>query len=133
MRRLEDQRVRVPQALRHLFLLLHAYTLAKRLARRGEHEGAARMLLRVACSALRFLRTRWPCSRVIECQRADLHERIRVRERAAGAPCVVHWLVSPASTLCFLGIGTVLLSQIQFLAGGYGKLSLVGYFLSPSE
>ncbi|KAG5183361.1 hypothetical protein JKP88DRAFT_245240 [Tribonema minus] len=38
------------------FLLLHSYTLARRLAQRGdsEHEGAARMLLRVARSASRF-------------------------------------------------------------------------------
>ncbi|KAG5174967.1 hypothetical protein JKP88DRAFT_250490 [Tribonema minus] len=83
VRRLEDQRMRVPQALRHPFLLLHSYTLAnlKRLARRGEHEGAARMLLRVARSASRF-----PAHTV-----AALTSQVpRVRERAAGAPAHCH-------------------------------------------
>ncbi|KAG5178719.1 hypothetical protein JKP88DRAFT_137309, partial [Tribonema minus] len=76
IRRLEDQRARVPSALWRPLLLLHSYTLAKHIARRGEHEGAACMLLRVACSMLRFpahtVSVLTSC--VIECQRAGLRE-----------------------------------------------------------
>ena len=48
--KLREQKVHVPQALRHPFVLLHSYVLAGKLARRGEQDLAARMLLRVAKS-----------------------------------------------------------------------------------
>jgi WD repeat-containing protein 19 len=74
IRQLEDQRAHVPQALRRSFVLLHSYTLVKRLAKRGDHEGAARMLLRVAKSISKFPTHTVPVltSTVIECQRAGL-------------------------------------------------------------
>lgn len=46
IQQLENQRVRVPQSLRQNFVLLHSYTLVKKLVKRDDHEGAARMLIR---------------------------------------------------------------------------------------
>ncbi|CAM9233510.1 unnamed protein product [Chrysoparadoxa australica] len=74
IRQLEDQGVRVPQSLRRSFVLLHSYTLGKLLVKRGDHAGAARMLLRVAKSISKFPSHIVPIltSTVIECQRAGL-------------------------------------------------------------
>ncbi|CAM9457863.1 unnamed protein product [Phaeothamnion confervicola] len=76
IRELENQGARVPQVLRKSFVLLHSYVVAKQLARRGDHEGAARMLLRVANSISRFPSHTVPIltSAVIECQRAGLKD-----------------------------------------------------------
>jgi len=64
----------VPSAARRGFALLHSYALVKKLARRGDHLGAARLLLRVAASVSKFPAHMVPIltSTVIECQRAGL-------------------------------------------------------------
>jgi WD repeat-containing protein 19 len=74
VRQLEDHKARVPQALRASFVLLHSYMLVKMLVKREDHEGAARMLLRVAKNISRFPAhiVRILTSTVIECQRAGL-------------------------------------------------------------
>jgi WD repeat-containing protein 19 len=74
IKQLESQRVRVPRALRSNFVLLHSYMLVKSLARREDHEGAARMLLRVAKNVSKFPSHVVPIltSTVVECQRAGL-------------------------------------------------------------
>lgn len=54
IRQLEAQKARVPQSLRASFVLLHSYSLVKILVKREDHEGAARMLLRVAKNISRF-------------------------------------------------------------------------------
>lgn len=71
---LHDQGVHVPQSLRQSFILLHSYLLARRLVRRDNHEGAARMLLRVAKNISRFPAHVTPIltSTVIECHRVGL-------------------------------------------------------------
>ncbi|CAM9696622.1 unnamed protein product [Ectocarpus sp. 12 AP-2014] len=74
IRQLEDQGIHIPQSLRRSFVLLHSYILVKKMVRRGDHEGAARMLLRVARSISRFPTHIVPVltSTVIECQRSGL-------------------------------------------------------------
>lgn len=74
IRKLEDDGVRVPLQLRSLFVLLHSYLLAKRLAKKGDHQNAARMLLRVAENISKFPTSTVPIltSTVIECHRAGL-------------------------------------------------------------
>jgi WD repeat-containing protein 19 len=74
IRKLEDDGVRVPLQLRSLFVLLHSYLLAKRLAKKGDHQNAARMLLRVAENISKFPTSTVPIltSTVIECYRAGL-------------------------------------------------------------
>lgn len=64
----------VPEELRRRLLLLHSYVLVKRLVKRGDHAGAARMLMRVANSVSRFPKhvVQILMSAVIECQRAGL-------------------------------------------------------------
>ena len=71
---LEEHKVRVPQSLRRPFTLLHSYMLVKKLVRRDDHAGAARMLLRVAVSISKFPSHKVPIltSTVIECTRAGL-------------------------------------------------------------
>merc|ERR1711988_1607974 len=73
-RELEIQRIRVPQALRRPFVLLHSYMLVKKLVKQGDHHGASRMLLRVAKNISKFPSHVVPIltSTVIECQRAGL-------------------------------------------------------------
>ncbi|KAH8074262.1 hypothetical protein JL721_1813 [Aureococcus anophagefferens] len=51
---LEAQEVHVPQNLRKPFILLHSYLLVKKLIKAGDHDAAARMLLRVAKSISKF-------------------------------------------------------------------------------
>ena len=46
--------VRVPSFLRRTFTLLHSYMLVKKLVKRGDHQGAARMLLRISDSISKF-------------------------------------------------------------------------------
>jgi WD repeat-containing protein 19 len=73
-RSLEDAGIKVPLQLRQIFVLLHSYMLVKNLVKRGNHLGAARLLLRVAQSASKFPLHIVPIltSTVIECQRAGL-------------------------------------------------------------
>ena len=74
IRQLEDQKAHVPQSLRASFVILHSYILVKILVKHEDHEGAARMLLRVAKNISRFPShtVRILTSVVIECQRAGL-------------------------------------------------------------
>jgi WD repeat-containing protein 19 len=64
----------VPADLRKLLALLHAYTLVKRLVAGGEHEGAARMISRVARNVSRFpaQATTILTSAVVCCQRGGM-------------------------------------------------------------
>ena len=72
IRQLQDQKVRVPQSLRRPFTLLHSYILVKKLIKHQNHEGAARMLLRVAKNISKFPNHKVPIltSTVIESFRA---------------------------------------------------------------
>lgn len=74
IRQLEDEGIKVSLQLRSHFVLLHSYTLVKRLVKSGDHNGAARMLLRVAQNVSKFPKHVVPIltSTVIECQRAGL-------------------------------------------------------------
>jgi WD repeat-containing protein 19 len=74
--KLREQKVHVPQALRHPFVLLHSYVLAGKLARRGEQDLAARMLLRVAKSISKFPAHVVPIltSVVVACTKAGLKQ-----------------------------------------------------------
>jgi WD repeat-containing protein 19 len=74
IKQLEEHKVRVPQSLRRPFTLLHSYMLVKKLVKRGDHAGAARMLLRVAVSISKFPSHKVPIltSTVIECTKAGL-------------------------------------------------------------
>jgi WD repeat-containing protein 19 len=73
-RELQEQGIRVPQALRRALLLLHSYVLVKKRVRCADHEGAARMLIRVARNISKFPSHHVPIltSTVIECHRAGL-------------------------------------------------------------
>jgi WD repeat-containing protein 19 len=73
-RELEIQKIRVPQALRRALLLLHSYILVRKLVKQGDHQGAARMLLRVAKNISKFPSHVVPIltSTVITCTRAGL-------------------------------------------------------------
>ena len=72
--KLREQKVHVPQALRHPFVLLHSYVLVKKLSKRGEQDLAARMLLRVAQSISKFPAHVVPIltSVVVACTKAGL-------------------------------------------------------------
>ena len=74
IRKLEDDNIKVPSLLRSQFVLLHSYLIVKRLVKKGDHTGAARMLLRVAASVSKFPQHLVPIltSTVVECQRAGL-------------------------------------------------------------
>ncbi len=73
-RDLQRSRIPVPDELRRSLLLLHSYIIVKKLMGSGDHNGAARMLMRVAQSISRFPLHVVPLltSTVIECQRAGL-------------------------------------------------------------
>ena len=73
-RELEQRNIRVPQALRQTFLLLHSYLLVKRRVKVDDHAGAARLLSRVAKNISKFPSHTVPIltSAVIECQRGGL-------------------------------------------------------------
>jgi len=66
----------VPQTLRQMFVVLHSYQLVKKLAKRGDHEGTARLLLRVAKHISKFPKhqVRILISTVMECQKSGLKE-----------------------------------------------------------
>jgi WD repeat-containing protein 19 len=66
--------VGVPLALVRTLALLHSYLLVKKLVRLENHDGAARMMVRVAASISRFPAHVVPIltSTVIECQRAGM-------------------------------------------------------------
>jgi WD repeat-containing protein 19 len=68
------ERLPIPADLRRNLVLLHSYTLAKKMSAKKEHEMAARMLIRVAKSISKFPAHIVPIltSTVIECQRAGL-------------------------------------------------------------
>eukprot|EP00873_Tetraselmis_striata_P029142 jgi/Tetstr1/449406/TSEL_036501.t1 len=71
-RELQRQKKRTPAELTRSLMLLHSYILVKILARSGDHQGAARMLMRVARNISKFPEHVVPIltSTVIECQRA---------------------------------------------------------------
>ena len=71
---LEAQEVKVSSTLRSAFLLLHSYTLVKKLVKRGDHLNAAHMLIRVADNISKFPLHTVPIltSAVIECQRSGM-------------------------------------------------------------
>lgn len=73
-RDLDAHSIKVPQDLRRQLLLLHSYILVKKLVKLGDHDSAARMLVRVAKSISKFPSHVVPIltSTVIECQRANL-------------------------------------------------------------
>ena len=64
----------VPQQLRQMFVVLHSYQLVKKLAKRGDHEGTARLLLRVVKNISKFPKhqVRILISTIIECQKSGL-------------------------------------------------------------
>jgi WD repeat-containing protein 19 len=74
VRDLEAARAHVPSAIVSALVSLHSYTLVRRLVKAEEHEGAARMALRVARAISTFPAHVVPIltSTVIECQRAGL-------------------------------------------------------------
>jgi hypothetical protein len=74
IRQLEDAGMKVSLQLRQSFVLLHSYMLVKNLVKRGDHDGAARLLLRIAQSVSKFPlhMVQLLTSTVIECQRAGL-------------------------------------------------------------
>lgn len=68
------EKLPIPNELRRNLVLLHSYTLAKKMSARKDHEAAARMLIRVAKNISKFPAHVVPIltSTVIECQRAGL-------------------------------------------------------------
>jgi WD repeat-containing protein 19 len=73
---LEVRDTHVPQTLRQMFVVLHSYQLVKKLAKRGDHEGTARLLLRVAKHISKFPKhqVRILISTIIECQKSGLKD-----------------------------------------------------------
>ncbi|KAK9850776.1 hypothetical protein WJX84_006318 [Apatococcus fuscideae] len=71
---LHDQEEAVPKELEQALACIHSYLLVKRLVRRDDHQGAARMLIRVSADILHFPKHVVPIltSTVMECQRAGL-------------------------------------------------------------
>ena len=71
---LEVRDTYVSQTLRGMFVVLHSYQLVKKLAKRGDHEGTARLLLRVAKHISKFPKhqVRILISTIIECQKSGL-------------------------------------------------------------
>lgn len=71
---LREHGIKIPSEMRHSLMLLHSYILVKLHVKRGDHDKAARLLLRVASNISKFpshivaLLT----STVIECQRSGL-------------------------------------------------------------
>ena len=71
---LEVRNIPVPQKLRQMFVLYHSYRLAKIVARTGDHESTARLLLRVVKQAKKFPFHNFSIfiSSIIECQKSGL-------------------------------------------------------------
>ena len=67
--------VPVPRKLQEMFVLFHSYHLAKIFAKRGDHYGAARMLLRVSQHISKFPKHQVQIliSTIIECQKCGHH------------------------------------------------------------
>lgn len=76
IRHLEDAGMKVSLQLRQSFVLLHSYLLIKSLIKRGDHNTAARLLLRVIQSVSKFPLHVVPLltTTVVECQRAGLKD-----------------------------------------------------------
>jgi WD repeat-containing protein 19 len=51
---LQDQKIRIPQALSQALLVVHSYLIAKEWVKLGDHEVASRLLSRVAKNASKF-------------------------------------------------------------------------------
>lgn len=68
------QKIPVPQELSKNLLLVHSYTLVKKMVKAKNHKAAARMLIRVAKSISKFPNhiVQILTSTVVECQRAGL-------------------------------------------------------------
>jgi len=73
-RDLDSGNIPVPRELEETLMLLHSYILVKVLVKQGDHEAAARMLIRAAKNISKFPKHLVPIltSTVIECQRANL-------------------------------------------------------------
>jgi WD repeat-containing protein 19 len=73
---LRSHHVSIPQKLRRTLLLLHSYVIVKPLMKSGDHESAARMLLRVAKNISKFQQHIVPILTltVVESHRAGLKE-----------------------------------------------------------
>jgi WD repeat-containing protein 19 len=71
---LESHSLPIPEELRRNLLILHSYRLAKIMSQKGDHDSAARMLIRVSKNISKFPTHTVPIltSTVIECQRAGL-------------------------------------------------------------
>ena len=71
---LDAVNIKVPLSLARSLLLLHSYTLVKKLIKGQDHDGAARMLIRVSNNISKFPSSAVPIltSTVIECHRAKL-------------------------------------------------------------
>jgi WD repeat-containing protein 19 len=84
--------VKVPRSLVSTLELLHSYLLGKRLVRQGDHEGAARVLLRCVGDLSKFSTNATPLltTTVIECHRSGLkrtayeHARILMGDEYKG-------------------------------------------------
>ena len=74
---LDNKNVPVPKKLREMFVLFHTYRLAKKIARRGDHESTARLLLRIVKHAQQFPNHHFfiIVSTIIECQKSGLKVR----------------------------------------------------------
>lgn len=72
---LQDQRIRIPQALAQALLIVHSYVIAKQWVKLGDHEIASRLLTRVAKNVSKFPNNKVGIltSAVIECKRAGRH------------------------------------------------------------
>lgn len=66
--------LRTPQKIKRLFNLFHSYKLAKLAVHRGDHEKAARLLLRIALESNKFPNHELSIiiSTIIECQKSGL-------------------------------------------------------------
>jgi len=74
IRDLETRFLPVPRNLRQMFLLFHSYQLAKTRVKQGDHEAAARLLLRVSKHANQFPQHNFSIilGTVIECHKSGL-------------------------------------------------------------
>jgi len=73
-RDLQDQNVLVPRDLRRALMILHSYIIVKKLYKLGDHETAARLLIRVSKNINKFPShvVQLYTSAVMECMRAKL-------------------------------------------------------------
>ena len=73
-RDLQDQNINVPRDLRRALMILHSYIIVKKLYKLGDHETAARLLIRVCKNINKFPShvVQLYTSAVMECMRAKL-------------------------------------------------------------